>query len=283
MARDLLNAMKLVTDSYLYGSDLGVNGPRHGRPDIYEREESIEERKMVGPAGAAHGQNGGVDEIADFRRKLENGVVEFEFTKADGSRRHAIGTTSEQIIPTAMRRSLDADYDSNLESYNRRQAFIIWFWDLEKDAVRCFNTNRFEGIVRYEPTSRRFTPNMERIGNIFINRDIDADQEAQPLTQQRVDDLNQRLRTDLNDTGSYSGIAAVITQGIGVNPAEIPDISIERQPNGDPLLRLVIRKNGANIDNGEYRLNLQQFREYILERYGVDVKKIVVDGEFVFE
>ena len=138
-------------------------------------ESTLDERKMVGPAGAARGQNGGLDEIADFRRKLDNGVVEFEFTKADGTRRHAVGTTSETIIPTAERRRLDPDYDENLASYERRQAYIIWFWDLEKNECRCFNTNRFEGIVHFEPTNRHVDMNVDRVGNIFIHRDVDAE------------------------------------------------------------------------------------------------------------
>jgi len=236
---------------------------------------------MVGPTGAARGQNGGVDEIADFREKLDNGVVEFEFTKADGTRRKAVGTTSERIVPTEERRRLDPNYDENLESYMRREAFIIWFWDLEKSAVRCFNTNRFETLVNYEPTDRPFRPDVERIGNIFIHRDVDGDA-AQPAEPQRMEDVNQRLRADLADAGNYNGVAAVIADGLKLRPDDVDGIEIEQAPGGQPLLRIVIRKNGANVDNGKYTLDLGRFRRYILERYGVDVKKVVVDGEFTF-
>ena len=79
-----------------------------------EQQEMLNERRMSGPAAAARG---GVDEIAEFRGQLAAGVVEFEFTKADGTRRHAIGTTNEQVVPTAERRRLDPDYDENLASY----------------------------------------------------------------------------------------------------------------------------------------------------------------------
>lgn len=244
----------------------------------------LNERAMVGPAGAARGRNDGVDEIADFRQKLENGVVEFQFLKRDGTRRHAVGTTSEAIVPTEERRRLDPSYDENMASYMRREAFIIWFWDLEKSALRCFNTNRFEDIIRYQPTAQRVTPQIERVGNIFIHRDVDdgMDDPAQPLTPQRVESINQRLQADLSDAGNYDGIAAVVTDGLRVNPEDLDGIEIERMPDGRPLLRIVIRKNGANVNNGQYTLDLGHFRSYILERYGVDVKKVVVDGEFTF-
>jgi len=89
----------------------------HMLDESFRDEKQLNERRMVGPAGAAKGLNGGVDEIADFRQKLEDGVVEFEFTKADGTKRHAVGTTSEQIVPTSERRKLDPSYDTNLTSY----------------------------------------------------------------------------------------------------------------------------------------------------------------------
>jgi hypothetical protein len=79
------------------------------------------------------------------------------------------------VVPTAERRRLDPDYDEKLASYERRQAYIIWFWDLEKNECRCFNTNRFEGIVHFEPTNKHVDMNVDRVGNIFIHRDVDAE------------------------------------------------------------------------------------------------------------
>ena len=152
-------------------------------------ESTLAERRMAGPAAAA---KGGVDEIAEFRGQLAAGVVEFEFTKADGTRRRAVGTTNEQVVPTAERRRLDPNYDENLASYERRQTFIIWFWDLEKNAVRCFNTNRFEGLIRFEPTNKRVDAKIDKVGNIFIHRDVDVDANR-PLDDARIDEINDRI------------------------------------------------------------------------------------------
>ena len=131
------------------------------------RYYNLNERRMVGPATAA--RTGEVDEIAEMREMLDNGIVEFTFTKADGSERHAKGTTSEQIIPVADRRRLDPHYDENVASYEARASYIIWFWDLEKNEVRCFSTNRFGEIINYERTTRRAVIDQE--GNDFVHRD----------------------------------------------------------------------------------------------------------------
>ena len=244
--------------------------------DVSETEE-IDERRMVGPAGAAKGQNGGVDEIADFRRKLENGVVEFEFTKADGTRRHAIGTTSEQIVPTDERRRLDPQYDENLESYQRRQGFIIWFWDLEKNAVRCFNTNRFEGIVHYEQTNRRVGLDVERVGNIFIHRDVDPGMEAAaPLDGDRANDINMEIGHMMMDHEPE-----IVQVFGGLDIRDVPNAEIELGPQGEPVLRIEIRRRG-NENDQPYELRINELRGLIRERWNVDVKKVIVDGEFTF-
>ena len=265
-----MGAMKVVTDSYLYGSDLGVNGRRHG---TYESEEQIDERRMAGPAAAA---KGGVDEIAEFRGQLAAGIVEFEFTKADGTRRHAIGTTNEQVVPTAERRRLDPDYDENLASYERRQAFIIWFWDLEKNECRCFNTNRFEGIVHFEPTNRHVDAKVDRVGNIFIHRDVDA-AAAAPLDNNRVEEINGEIGDMMV---AEDPVIKQIFNGINLNN-DVPNILLEPMPNGEPVLRIEIRRRG-NENDQPYQLRINELRRTIRERWNVDVKKVIVDGEFQF-
>lgn len=76
------------------------------------------------------------------------------------------------MIPISVRRELDPNYDENVASYERRSGFIIWFWDLEKDAARCFNTNRFDEIVNYVPTTARYNDE-DRIGPIEVNKFVD--------------------------------------------------------------------------------------------------------------
>lgn len=175
-SRGVMNAMMAVHNSRMAGMNLGVNGPRRRR--IYEKNsETIHEAKhsMHGPAWAS--KTGGVDEIADMREKLANGVVEFTFWKHGENgqgdvQRRAVGTTSEQVMPVSTRRELDPNYDENVASYERRSGFIIWFWDLEKDAARCFNTNRFDEIVNYVPTTTRYDDE-DSIGPIEVNKFVD--------------------------------------------------------------------------------------------------------------
>lgn len=250
-------------------------GWRNGGPTLSER--SLDERKMVGPAGAAKGQNGGVDEIADFRQKLQNGVIHFKFTKVDNQPRTAVGTTSEQVFPTAERRKLDPEYDEKLESYMRRQAFIIWFWDLEKNSLRCFNTNRFDGIIRFEPTDKRVDANVERVGNIFIHRDVDPGMEANaPLDGDRANDINMEIGHMMMD---HEPEIVQIFGGLDIR--DVPNAEIELGPQGEPVLRIEIRRRG-NENDRPYELRINELRGLIRERWNVDVKKVVVDGEFTF-
>jgi len=86
---------------------------------------------MAGPVTAA--KTGCIDEIADFRDKLSRGIVRFSFTKADNSLRHAVGTASEEVVPSEVRRKLDPSYDKNVAAYEQRSSHIIWFWDLDKN------------------------------------------------------------------------------------------------------------------------------------------------------
>ena len=102
-------------------------------------DSSLDEHVMVGPVGAA--KTGGIDEIADFRRKLNQGIVVFSFVKADGTLRNAVGTTSRKYVPA--REQAAQQSGAMAASIERRKAYTIWFWDLQKDAFRCFNTNRF--------------------------------------------------------------------------------------------------------------------------------------------
>lgn len=232
----------------------------------------LDERRMAGPAAA---RDGGVDEIAEFRGKLAAGVVEFEFTKADGTLRHAVGTTNEQVVPTTERRRLDPDYDENLESYRRREAFIIWFWDLEKNECRCFNTNRFERLIGFEPTNRRVDMNVDRVGNIFIHRDVDAEQARPEINDEQLREINRQI-----EDGEIAGEVEGFADGVGEFDIELNTI-IQRDQAGEPVLRIEIRRRG-NENDQPYQLRINELRRVIRERWNVDVRKVIVDGVFEY-
>ena len=239
-----------------------------------------EKHSMHGPAWAA--RTGGVDEIADMRSKLANGIVQFVFWKhgEDGVdvERHAVGTTSELVVPVEERRRLDPNYDANVASYERRSGFIIWFWDLEKNAVRCFNTNRFDRIENYTPTTQRIGQNVQRVGNIFIHRDVDPGMEGNaPLDDAQLDEINGDIEGYMAAGGDWLGN---YFGGISMG-SDVETFEIERGPAGEPVLRIEIRKRG-NDNDPPYQLRINELRQVINQRWGVNVKKVVIDGEIDF-
>lgn len=249
--------------------------------DESEGQRPLDEEKhaMHGPAWAA--RTGGVDEIADMRQKLDNGVVEFIFWKhgEDGQgdvERHAVGTTSEQVVPVAERRRLDPNYDANVASYERRRGFIVWFWDMEINEVRCFNTNRFDQIVNYVQTQQRAAPDIQRIGNIFIHRDVDAGA-GRTLTDAHIDEINDDIGAFIAAGGDWLGN---YFGGIDMNN-DVGAFEIERGPAGEPVLRIEIRKHG-NDNDPPYQLQINELRRAINRRWNVDVRKVIVDGVFEY-
>lgn len=62
---------------------------------------------------------------------------------------------------------------------------------------------------------------------------------------------------------------------------DVGAFEIERGPAGEPVLRIEIRKHGNNNDQ-PYQLRINELRQAISERWNVDVRKVIVDGEFNF-
>lgn len=233
--------------------------------------ETLNERRMVGPTGAA--RYGGIDEIADMRHKLATGIVEFEFQKHGENGelvlRHAVGTTNENIISINDRRRLDPNYDENVESYERRSGFIIWFWDLEKNQVRCFNTNRFERIINYVETD-----NITQHGNIFIHRDEDTNN----FTTEEATEISNEIISDI-EHGNFN-ISDFVFDNVG-RSTDIQTVSIISNNNHEPVLKMIINKHGSDNDV-PYQLRINDLRRAIRERYNVNIKRVEVTGTFIF-
>lgn len=234
-------------------------------------DKAVNERRMNGPAAAA---KGGIDEIAQMRQQLNDGIVEFEFTKADSTLRHAVGTTSETVIPTAECKRLDPNYDDNLASYMRRQAFIIWFWDLEKNEVRCFNTNRFERIINVERVNHKIG-NIQQVGNIFIHRDVDQNEDIAHINQDRVEEINREL-----DREPFAGKWEDAVPGAG-NLVNWNQIRIIKNNQHEPILRIVINKRG-NENDPPYQICVNEIRRAILERFNVEVRHVEITGQIEY-
>ena len=230
------------------------------------------ERRMSGPAAA---RNGGVDEIAQMRAQLASGIVEFEFTKADGTLRHAVGTTSEQVIPVAERRRLDPTYDENMASYERRSGYIIWFWDLEKNGLRCFNTNKFERTINVEPVNHPVN-NVERVGNIFIHRDVD---QGVNLTPDVIAEVNDDLTSTFGEGSDNADWNDAVPGAIVIG--QLAEVGIARNNQGEPVLQIQFAKRGRP-DDPPYQICVNEIRRYIQNQYGITVNDIRVTGRFEY-
>lgn len=75
-------------------------------------------------------------DIKDFKEALHNNVVEFSFTKKDGSTREARGTLLENFITTT----------STSTNSKKKPANIIAYWDLDKEGWRSFKE---ENLISY--------------------------------------------------------------------------------------------------------------------------------------
>lgn len=152
------------------------------------------EHAMTGPRGAE--KYGAVDEIADMRQKLASGVVEFEFWKINKETnrhelRHAVGTTNDRVFPVTDRIRAQPTYMQDVEKYEQRSGYIIWFWDLEKNQTRCFNTNRFDRIIKFVPTAQKVGAGVTKVGDIFIHKDIDPGLETP--TEAAIAEINKSI------------------------------------------------------------------------------------------
>lgn len=89
-------------------------------------------------------------ELNGFYRALEQGELEFDFMKKDGTRRHARGTLDPKLMPSDQeirQRYLDMgeDYDALMAKLLARKDYMPYYWDLDKGGYRQFHVSRFEG------------------------------------------------------------------------------------------------------------------------------------------
>ena len=75
--------------------------------------------------------------LEEFKEMLKNGIVDFEFTKKDGTIRSAKGTLLENYLPAQK-----ADSDSTSRKKNDN---VVVYFDVEKNAFRSFVKEGFLG------------------------------------------------------------------------------------------------------------------------------------------
>lgn len=75
--------------------------------------------------------------LSKLRRLLKSGVVEFNYKKKDGSKRHAKGTIKTSLLP-----EVDRD-DERLKMTNDE---CFYYYDLTREDWRCFLKDNFIDI-----------------------------------------------------------------------------------------------------------------------------------------
>lgn len=90
-------------------------------------------------------------ELDDFIKKLETGVVHFEYKKKDGSMRVAIGTANPQLIPSEAVKKFqnDPNYRRNIELMVKQKDYFVVYFDMQKMDFRKFHVGRFEKIHNF--------------------------------------------------------------------------------------------------------------------------------------
>lgn len=87
-------------------------------------------------------------ELDDFYKKLQDDIVEFKYTKKDGTKRNAQGTLKKELMPSEKDlRKQYPDYDDMMKMFQARKDYMIYYWDLEKNAFRQFHVSRFDGFM----------------------------------------------------------------------------------------------------------------------------------------
>lgn len=79
--------------------------------------------------------------IEDLKEKMRNGVVEFSYTKKDGSTRVAKGTLNFDIMGEKNQPKTGVDYDFNDTTR---------YFDVDSDGWRSFKNDNFIEIIKTE-------------------------------------------------------------------------------------------------------------------------------------
>lgn len=74
---------------------------------------------------------------AELTEMLRKGIVKFQFTKKDGTVRTAVGTLKSDVVTANLKGGVSTVKGAGYTSY----------FDVEKDAFRCFAESKLIGVV----------------------------------------------------------------------------------------------------------------------------------------
>lgn len=78
------------------------------------------------------------DKALELHDRLKDGIVEFKFTKKDGTERVARGTLQSELVP---------EYEAKTDRTPTKNYGAMTYYDLEKNAFRSFKIVNLIGIV----------------------------------------------------------------------------------------------------------------------------------------
>lgn len=78
------------------------------------------------------------EKALDLHDRLTDGIVEFKFTKKDGTERVARGTLKRELVP---------EYEAKTDRSPAKNYGEMTYYDLEKESFRSFKIVNLIGIV----------------------------------------------------------------------------------------------------------------------------------------
>ena len=235
------------------------------------KKEVILERKMTR------------EEYDDLQQKLRTGVVKFKFKKKDGTTRDAVGTLNPALMPSEedqraqyeQLRQADPTntqtYDEMLRMFDDRKGYMIYFWDLEKNAYRQFHVSRFEGIESFRPTNN--AADVQNIGNnTFVYTDRQSlDAFMTPDNLERIDNgLEQQFP---------SGVSVKIN-GQSIAGSGVLAVTYDRATGTPTLIYAVhLEQDIDDFNIAPIELGINEVRKYIFDTYGVKIAKVKIQSE----
>lgn len=182
-------------------------------------------------------------QLRRFYGKLEEGEIQFRYQKKDGSIRQARGTLNAELMPKKTARSdWYRDFDDLCGKARNNRNFIVFYYDLDRNAFRRFHITRFRGYV-------------DRPG-IRLNESAEIQNEDRLVLVRNVKpDLFRRLaKTSVKDVSRFN--PAMVEKLAGQDNAEI--ICLFKVSDGKNILAAA--DVDTSYDIGAYIHELVGFR-----------------------
>ena len=155
--------------------------------------------------------------------------------------------------------------------FDDRKGYMIYFWDLEKNAYRQFHVSRFEGIESFRPTN-----NMADVQNIGDNTFVYTDRQSLDafMTQDNLDRIDTALERQFPE-----GITIAVNGQRVASSGEIA-VTYDRATGTPTLIYAVhLERDIDDFNVAPLELGINEVRKYIFDNYGVKIAKVKIQSE----